>query len=147
MILYELWVMRWANQRRNQNKGNARLDWRLVSGHLKKVNDILTFNIANQPKKASENAPKLTYDGFSSARRCDPDRAQASARTRSSLESKIKFFPLHKKRGEKNLFAYIQTINFTLLNVLSSPVSKAQSKGRAISNGASFAELVTLWTG
>jgi len=116
------------------------------------VNNILPLSIPNKLQQSNKkwtnpgqtpDKPRTLTGGFSSARRCDLPRAQASARTRSSLETEINFFPLHKKRGEKKLLIHFHSLPDTSKALRKAPVCKTQSKGRAISNGASFAELVT----
>ena len=123
---------------------------------IKKVNKILNLSISintiQSNKKCTKcfqkvhkmSNPLCHSEGLSRARRCDPDRAQASARTRwpAVCKQEIKFFPLHKKRGEKNLLNSLLSRPETEPPSRKAPVSKTQSKGRAI-NGASLACLVT----
>lgn len=92
-------------------------------------------------KKSPKCAQNMHNEGLS-ARRSAPAPESTSERayrdTSPCLKKKINFFPLHKKRGEKNLLIYIQAHHETPPDITPKTGSKTQSKGRAI-NGASFA--------
>lgn len=149
--------------RENQNKGNARLDWSSGVRAFEKGDTIFTPSIRINSAKSRKtlsfrcdlspktrvffmpkscDLPVSSTSGFcprAAVRPTPSTSKRAQARQGATQpEPEIKFFPLHKKRGEKNLLlTYKPPFNASSLRKATG--SKTQSIGRAISDGAFYA--------
>ena len=94
---------------------------------------------------APERCPNLSDGLYERAAVRPPASTSKPARVSSAgciIEHEINFFPFHKTRREKNLLLAHKR-PFFVITSSNTPVSKTQSIGRAISDGASYACLVT----